>query len=293
MAVLSTSRARSAQGQEVGLPQPASALGVRRTQPEQLVVDTGTTGLGRWLLTYSDMITLLLILFVVLFALSTIEARKFQELHESIANQLGGQVSSTKPAGTGILPHQRALVHPVQAGTPVQPPGAAAQASGSSATAASGPAPAQIAAAVQQALAARGLQGLASVTVERRGVVVNVLADEVYYASDVADLSPEGDQIVDAVASVLATIPNDVVVEGYADNQPIVGGPYTSNLQLSAMRAVNVVLRFINVDHLDKNRFGAIGYGDTRFVASNATPQGRAENRRIDIVILTNGEQAY
>ncbi len=283
-----------------------------RREEAELSTDIGTAGLGRWLLTYSDMITLLLIVFVLLFALSTITAAKFKQLHESVADNLGGPVSVNQPSGTGILPHQRSLVPPAQAGHALSTGGpggsagslnAAVLSSGPPSTStgasspaalgtAQGPGAAQIAAAIQQALASQGLSGLAQVSVTERGVVVQILADEVFYATDSANPGPEGDRVIDAVASVLATIPNNVVVEGYTDNEPIIGGPYTSNWELSAVRAVNVVWRLDHVDHIAKDRLAAAGFSDTHPVASNATPAGQAQNRRIDVVVLDPGQQA-
>lgn len=252
-----------------------------------LSTDVGTTGLGRWLLTYSDMITLLLILFVVLFALSTVNARKFEQLRESVVNSLGGKLSATMPANSGLLPHQRALVEPARAG--------AAPATQGLPAALTGQEPAQeahIVTALQQALAAAGLSGDVTITPTERGVIVDVLSDKVFYGVDSADPGPLGDAIIDTVAKVISPLPNHVVVEGYTDNQPIIGGPYSSNWELSAMRAVNVVLRLVRVDGIAKARMAAEGFSDTRPVASNATPAGQAQNRRIEIVILNPGQHA-
>jgi len=256
-------------------------------------------GMSRWLLTYSDMITLLLALFVILFALSSINQKKFVEFKEGLVHAFT-HVVTVEHGGTGLL-HQNSLVnHPANSNStyraaipkPTNPalsmhssePGGTLH----GAQPGSQPLPV-IQAAIARALAAKGLSQYAQIIPERRGVVVRVLADKVFYATDHASLSPLGDEVVDTIASVISQDTNNVAVEGYTDSAPIVGGPYSSNWELSAMRAVNVVLRLIRVDHINENRLQAIGYGKTRPVVPNTTPANMALNRRIDVVILAPG----
>jgi chemotaxis protein MotB len=119
--------------------------------------------------------------------------------------------------------------------------------------------------------------------------VVQVLTDKVFFATDSADLESQGDVVVDTIATVLRTTSNDIDVEGYTDNEPITGGPYTSNEELSAVRAASVVTRLIEHDGLDPDRLVATGFGETHAAAPNDTPADRALNRRIDFVILASG----
>jgi chemotaxis protein MotB len=140
---------------------------------------------------------------------------------------------------------------------------------------------------VGAALASAGLGADASISVTERGVVVQMLADKAYFANDSAALGTVGDAIVDVIAGVLRPVPNAVEVQGYTDDVPITGGPFTSNWELSAVRAVNVVQRLEEIGGITKNRLSAIGYGTTHPVAPNTTAAGQAENRRIDVVVLT------
>ena len=126
-------------------------------------------------------------------------------------------------------------------------------------------------------------------SIQTRGLVVQVLTDQVFFATDSADLGPEGDAVVDTIASVLRATSNDIDVEGYTDDQPITGGPYTTNEELSAVRAASVVTRLVDQDGLDPDRLAATGFGDSHAVAPNDTPADRALNRRIDFVILAPG----
>lgn len=234
----------------------------------------------RWLLTYSDMITLLLALFVILFALSTINAKKFEAFKVGISKSFSPNPVHTK--SSGLLPKQSSLVaHPSSVTTPTLDTPAAAPSSRSMSLS-------QIASQINQVLQGAGLGPDATTTVSTRSVTVQVLADKAYFALDSATLGPIGDRVVDVIAGELRTIPNDVRVEGFTDNTPIVGGPYSSNWALSAARAVNVVQRLDAQDGITANRLSAIGYGTTHPVVPNTTPANRAENRRIDVVILTS-----
>lgn len=236
-------------------------------------------GMERWLLTYADMITLLLALFVVLFALSTINARKFAAFRAGLLPSVDHAAALTA-GGQGLL-QQPALVSPLHARSAIP------------AAAAGVPAPTDLAALqarLEQALTRQGLQHDVAIRLETRGLVVQMLADRLFYAVDSAGLGPVGAQVVDTMAQVLAAEPNQIVVEGYTDSQPITGGPYPSNWALSAMRAVNVVSHFVQIDHLAEGRLAATGYGKTRPVAPNTTAAGMAANRRVDVVVLAPGQ---
>jgi chemotaxis protein MotB len=237
----------------------------------------------RWLLTYADMITLLLALFVILFALSSINEKKFIAfklgLSETFANS---PISTSSANGNGLLQHTGLVSHRALATS-------SAPAAASTATSAAAPSLSQIATEIEQALQAAGLTQDATTTTTTRSVVVQVLADKAYFALDSATLGTVGDQVVDTIASVIGNVPNDVAVEGYTDNQPIYGGPYASNWQLSAARAANVVQRLATADGVAETRLSAVGYGDTHPLVPNTSPANQAENRRVDVVVLAPG----
>ncbi len=264
-------------------------------------------GAERWLLTYSDMITLLLALFVILFAMSNISQKKLDAVHQSIISGFS-HFFATKSSGPGLLDQTSLVNHPGTSNTIYHPlTSTPLHPITSSSTLASASTPPQavpptssalpgqlplstIYSQIGQALQAKGLAAASQLVMETRGVVVRIYTDNAFYASDVATLSTVGDEVVDTIASVLKSDRNDVVVEGYTDSQPIVGGPYSSNWELGAMRAVNVVQRFIHVDGINENRLAAVSYGKTRPVVPNTTPQNMAENRRVDVVVLAPGQ---
>lgn len=261
-------------------------------------------GMERWLLTYSDMITLLLALFIVLFSLSTISVQKFEALAQSLRNTFSGHTTVVKN-NTGLL-HQNSLVsHPGNvpgvnhsASSPVQPPHTPVAASPTTTQPVGQPGSqslATIQAELQSALSSQGLTSdvniaQASPTPTTHELVVQILSDKIFYAVDSADLGPLGDRVVDVIATVLRRNTNNAAVQGYTDNQPIYGGPYATNWELSAERATHVVVRLTHVDGIDPNRLAIVGYGKTRPIVPNTSPANMARNRRVDVVILAPGE---
>ncbi len=244
--------------------------------------DQGEDNGERWLLTYADMITLLLALFIVLFAMSTINAQKFLEFKLGLERAFSPSAIA-KPGSAGLLT-QTSLVSSLQSHS------ASKIAAPSQSSAQSNAQLDRIAAEVERALGAKHLQNAAQVTVSTKAVVVQILADKAFFASDSAALGAVGNEVVDTIAGVVRKQPNDLVVEGYTDTEPITGGPYNSNWELSAVRAANVTNRLNVVDGIAARRLSAQGYGQTDPVKSNATPAGRAENRRVDVVILNTTE---
>jgi chemotaxis protein MotB len=258
-------------------------------------------GMERWLLTYADMITLLLALFVVLFALSTISTQKFTALAQALRDTFSGHTTVVKN-DTGLLQHNSLVDHAGRVtGTHNQQSQNTQSTTPTSAPNASVPPPAgsqplnQIQRELNTALAAAGLSqdvqmSMNSPTPTTSELVVQILSDQVFYALDSASLGTVGDKVVDTIASVLATNTNNAAVQGYTDNQPIWGGPYATNWELSAERSVHVVERLTSVDNIGPNRLEVVGFGQTRPAVPNTSPQNMAENRRVDVVILAPGE---
>jgi chemotaxis protein MotB len=124
-----------------------------------------------------------------------------------------------------------------------------------------------------------------------RGRMVVELAENILFDSGKADLKPDGEVALAEVAEVLKTIPDrDFQIAGHTDNIPINSRRYPSNWELSTDRAVNVT-RFLAEQGMARERLSAAGYAETQPVASNDTPEERAQNRRIEIVLMPNLEE--
>ena len=256
------------------------------------VADTEHVNHERWLITYADMITLLMVLFIVLFSMSQVDLAKFEQLKQSLngafgASSGGGSGASPIEGGDGVLPGST---------VPIALPAVDAEAQAALATQEAQ----KVAAAAEQAVleetkaklgAALGRAGLGGagigMRVERRGLVVTIASDKVLFHPGQATLRPEGHDIIRQLARPLASMPNPLRVEGHTDDVPIAGS-YASNWELSTARATTVLRELASAGGIAPARLSAAGYADQRPMAPNTTPDGRARNRRVEILVEAN-----
>ncbi len=249
----------------------------------------------RWLITYADMITLLMVLFVVLFSIGQVDLAKFQALKHSLANSLGGPVKPNPvvSGGAGVLAAGSQISGAVPGGSgslgaPIPASQAAIALVAQKAAATEQAKLDNVEVQIEQSLAGKGLQNAVTFRQEVRGLVVTVVTDNVLYAVGSAELEPEGRSVLDAMASALAVLPNNIAIEGHTDNQPIIGGGlYPTNWELSTARATSVLRYLIDTHHLNPARLSAAGYADTRPLVPNTSPANQALNRRVEIVVLS------
>jgi chemotaxis protein MotB len=256
----------------------------------------------RWLVSYADMVTLLMVLFIVLFAISQVNISKFEELANGLASSFGGPVSVVQStAETPSVLDGRAM--PVDIGSAIGPrqdveqdalDRAAAEAAAERAqriAAEARSAHDELAAArarIEAALAAAGHSGAARYEIDERGLVVHIVADAVLFDAEKAVLRPGGRQILDAVAPTLTALPNVLRIEGHANHLPVTaGGPWPSNWELSGYRA-STVLRHLSGDGVPEFRMSATGYSSTRPLVPESDPDALSVNRRVDIVVLSS-----
>ena len=122
---------------------------------------------------------------------------------------------------------------------------------------------------------------------------MGLLSDSTLFVSNSAQLTAEGLAIVDSSAQVMRKFPNAIEVAGYTDDQPIQGGPYADNWALSAARATTVVERMAGADGVDPTHLAIVGLGQYHPTATNATPAGRAQNRRVNIIVSKSSTSAF
>ena len=137
---------------------------------------------------------------------------------------------------------------------------------------------------LEKALADAGLAGSAEVLASERAVRVR-LRENVLFGTGQAVLAPAAEEPLAVIAGALRDVPHEVVVEGYTDDARVLGGAYRSNWELSVARAQAVLERLAS-GGIDSKRLVAAGYGEFQPVESNATPEGRARNRRVELLIV-------
>ncbi|MCS7082777.1 MAG: OmpA family protein [Bacteroidetes bacterium] len=229
--------------------QGAQQKPLKRSKPQQ---EESAGGAPEWMVTFSDMTTLLLTFFVLLLSMSEIEVKKFRETFSYFTGNRG---ILHQPAPVSAPPNAQSLKQM------------------------------QVYEELVADIAEMGLAGKVDVYLDGESMRI-VMLDSVTFYSGQARLRPEAYPILNRVAELLQKESiKRVWVEGHTDNVPIATAQFPSNWELSGARAAGVVRYLIQHSRLNPERFAAAGYADTRPVASNDTPAGRAQNRRVEIRI--------
>jgi len=232
----------------------------------------------RWLVSYADFMTLLFAFFVVMYAVSSVNEGKYRVLSNALGSAFG-QARITPQVG----PHNLDQVAPP---LPLQPLQLRHPRSRSNDTLRrEKERMTAMARSLLDVLAPLVRQGKVRVTQSSRGVNIEINAS-VLFAAGEARLTAESNQALTAVAAVLKDDEHAIQVEGHTDTTPIATTLFPSNWELSAVRASSVVRLFIE-NGVAKQRLTALGYGDTRPVDANDTPEQRQRNRRVEVVILS------
>lgn len=248
----------------------------------------------RWVISYADLLTLLLATFVVLYASSTRNKLRIEEVAQAFLKAFHGSsesvISSPQTGSSGMLQHNVSPIARPQAAPGSKVPQAVAK---------------QINSEMQslQALALQ-LKTLFQPMIDKNQVTINntpltltiELDDSVLFDSGAVALKPAAQSLLQQVAAGLVHLPPGfrVVVRGYTDNQPISTPQFSSNWSLSVERAVAVVELF-EKNGLPGDELGAEGFGQYQPIDSNNTDAGRAKNRRVEVVVQAptpNGEKA-
>lgn len=237
----------------------------------------------RWLVSYADFITLLFAVFVTLYAMSQTDKKKVEQVLESMRESFGYSKSSpaSKPAviesGTiSVIPSMRKLSQPSKSGK-------ARSKGGESDFRATK-------AAIEAYLLKAGAQNKVSVTLNQRGLVVS-LKEAGFFDSGSATIKRSSYTLLNDVVESLSSYANGIRVEGHTDNIPISSSAFPSNWELSTARATNVLQYLAKQDDFDPAQMSAAGYGEYRPVADNTTTDGRQQNRRVDLVLLSEQSQ--
>jgi len=238
----------------------------------------------RWLVTFADMMVLLVAVFIVLFAISSVNTSKAEALRESIDSALSGKIL---PGGDAIKETGGDNSTEALRSSPPNPSLREAMSrseEGSQAAADEERELQRLRAQVEAYAAAHGLRDVISATVDRDGLSIRLRTDGLLFDSGSAVLKPEAAPILDKVAGMLRTDNHALRIEGHTDAVPARGSVYPTNWELSTARSSAVVRAFTR-RHVAPARMEATGRANLDPVATNATSEGRAENRRVEIVL--------
>lgn len=222
---------------------------------------------GNWLTTYSDMVTLLLTFFVLLFSFSNLDVEKFQKMIISFKGALG------------VLPGGRSLEEGGGAYGGFEGRDAGESDKNTVDTR-------EIAKGLRLFLKQEGLEHQAVVRVDQRGITVSI-SDQLLFDTGQTDMKPEGKRILYKLAQHLKNIVPAMSIEGHTDSVPLRGGPLKNNWGLAALRAATVASYLQESGSIEPRKLQAVSYGAFRPIVPNDTPEHRALNRRVDVVILS------
>lgn len=258
----------------------------RRSEP----AEEHDAGAERWLVSYADMVTVLMILFIVMFAMSQVDADKFTALKEGLAEGFGadsplvGSATLSQSADGALAPIQPAMT------------AAELRTMAVSATSES-PAAAQVRAEAERlerirreldaALRREGLRSDVQLSYDERGLVVSLVSRHVTFRNDVATLSPRGARVVDTVAPVLKVIEDPLEVDGHTNQVDVQPAFFETDWDLSAARAVTVLRRLNERGGVPAERLSLSAYGHERPLLDPDRPGSQEVNKRVDIVVVS------
>ncbi len=221
----------------------------------------------RWLLSYADFITLLTVFFIIMYSMSKVNAQKFNQMVTIMEKSFGGQHSVIKMANSGLLPQitRSAEMRRKEKQLYVKTVGQ-----------------------MQKEISSKSVR----ITQDERGIVVS-LASDFFFGSGKAEFGDSTEAVLKKLHGLFTSTSGNIRVEGHTDDIPIVQGSSLSqrlptNWELSSQRAVNV-LKSLEKLGLDRKRLSAAAFADTRPIKPNDTYDGRAYNRRVEIVIMPEG----
>ena len=220
----------------------------------------------RWLVSYADFITLLFAFFVVMYSISSVNEGKFRVVSQSIVEALNPLIpmSATtlrfQPDSQGGPTSTRAISIDMQVYTKLS-----------------------------EAIKAIDTSGRVKVAQSERGVTISI-TDTMLFKPGEATVLSESRETLMRVASVLTDFPQQIRIEGHTDNVPIHTKEFPTNWELSAARALNITRFLTEGGYLPSERLAASGYGEFHPIAPNDTPEGRSQNRRVEVVILKSSK---
>lgn len=231
----------------------------------------------RWLLTYSDMITLLMLFFIVLYSMSQVDVAKYTQVSQALESAFSGGnwgvFESEQNAGSRhLFTSGRGLLntndkYPL---VKTKPPAKKKKVYN------------QVITVLQPYIKADKVRVVSNET----GIVIS-LSSDLFFDPGSAQIVQENTAVLDTVSSLVKKLDNNIRVEGHTDNQPLrtTNPTYRSNWELSSQRSINI-LEYFEAKGVRSTNMSAVAFGSTRPVEDNAIPEGRAYNRRVDVVIV-------
>ncbi|MFT2816615.1 flagellar motor protein MotB [Leifsonia sp. A12D58] len=230
----------------------------------------------RWMASYMDMVTVLMCMFIVLFAMSTVDQEKFEALKNSLATGFGTEASESIDTTNGVVvpPELISKEEDAEGFTDIT----VAQQEVDELR--------EIQARITANLEANGVEDLVRFKIDDRGLTIGLVGSETFFQPDLADLSSSALVVLDSVAPVIAPDTREVSIEGHADRHGRTVN-FPTDWELSSGRATQVLRRLVESGGVGPERVAAVGYGSARPTATGDGLEDMAMNRRVDLVVLS------
>lgn len=243
-----------------------------------------------WLIPYADLMTLLLALFIVLFSMSSVDAKRFDEMSRAFNMALDG--------GIGVLDGFKTLDQTL---TPNKDSEKSQQTQSQEITKTSAKSQdddleklrkkeqedlEKLKKQLDQYIKTAGLTTQLDTKLNQSQLLITI-SDNALFASGSADIKPDSKKLGQAISKMLKQYPGyEIIVAGHTDNQPISNSVFRNNWELSSQRALNFMEILLTSSSLDPTLISSTGYGEYRPVDSNKTSVGRAKNRRVEVSLM-------
>lgn len=246
----------------------------------------------RWLVSYADFITLLFAVFVTLFAMSQTDKRKVEEVIASFRESFG-YAKSSPSSNVNLLDSTELspvpMVTPPSSRGPMNPQ-MPFDKNGKKQFHAEEADFKKAKTAMEAYMVKNGIHDKVSMEINQRGLIIS-LKEAGFFDSGSAEIKMSSYPILAKIAESLAEYDNQIRVEGHTDNIPINTRTFPSNWELSTARATNIVQHLVNYYKFWPEKLSATGYAEFRAIADNSSAEGRAKNRRVDLVVLSGDSE--
>lgn len=230
-----------------------------------------------WIDTYADTITLLMTFFVLLYSMSSVDSAKFQQISQALNSLMTGNDAKT------ILEYDI-----YQGEVPLIGGEETTTTDNENQTGENGESSTYD--DVKKFVDENDLSSIVSIISDKRGVIIQI-KDSILFETGQADLKDNSKEVLDKINVLIATLPNNIIIEGHTDNVPINTYQFPSNYELSGARASRVLRYFVEEKGQDASRFVFQGLGDTEPLYPNDSEEHKALNRRVNILIVANNEE--
>ncbi|MCJ7829808.1 MAG: flagellar motor protein MotB [Desulfobacterales bacterium] len=228
-----------------------------------------------WLTTFNDLMTNLMVFFVLLFTLSSLDLTNAGKISDTFQSAIGVLNEGRKLKVGVVEPREHAVMNPSPEVEEHDPHVTVGERS------VSGAQTDELKEVVKALDSEAGVAAMHSA----KGVLITI-EDRVLFATGKGEINPEGLPVLDRILQLIAKLPNPIRVEGHTDNVPIHTRRFPSNWELSVARAVNVVKYFVDRGGVEPGRLSAVGYGEINPLVPNDKPVNRSQNRRVEIVLV-------